>query len=123
MQTKQLPENYDYLSPDNSEIRILLEMKGGGLCHCTLPPEWVSIAIRHKSVDEIWYFLEGEGQVWCKHNDQEKVMNVNNGLCLSIPSGTHFQFRNTGKDPLEFIIPTMPPWLGKQEAVKVKGYW
>jgi hypothetical protein len=45
-----------------------------------------------------------------------------------------FQFRNSGKcddkekkriskEPLVFIIATMPQWPGPQEAVSIKGYW
>lgn len=51
--TKQLPKEYDYLAPDKSEIRLLLDMTGGGLAYCTLPPGRTSIATTHKTVDEI----------------------------------------------------------------------
>ena len=55
---KTLSDKYDYLAPDGSEIRLLLDMKGGGLCHCTLPPSGISRAIYHKSVEEICYFIQ-----------------------------------------------------------------
>jgi hypothetical protein len=35
--TAQLPTDYDYLAPDGSEIRLLPEVGGEGLAHCTLP--------------------------------------------------------------------------------------
>ena len=122
-ETKQLTEKYDYLAPDGSEIRPLPEMKGGGMAHGTLPPDGVSKAIRHKTIEEIWYFLEGEGEVWRKDGDQDKVVKVFPGICLTIPTGTHFQFRNTGKEPLCFIMATMPPWPGDGEVVRGDGKW
>jgi mannose-6-phosphate isomerase-like protein (cupin superfamily) len=98
-------------------------MKGGGLAHCTLPPKGISLAVKHKTVEEIWYFIQGQGQVWRKLENQEEVVEVCPCICLTIPTGTHFQFRNTGQDTLCFIIATMPQWPGKQEAVRVKGVW
>ena len=129
--TKPLPYDYDYLAPDQSEIRLLvstekgeLTLKGGDFVHCTLPPGQTSTAVTHKTVEEIWYFLQGQGEVWRKQDDQEGcVTEVKPGICLTIPLGTHFQFRNTGEENLCFVIATMPPWPGKDEAYEVEGYW
>ena len=120
---KKLPINPDTIAPDGSEIRLLPELSKGGMCHCTLPPKKTSIAIKHRTIEEIWYCLEGEGEVWRRLDDKEEVVKVNKGISLNIPKGTHFQFRNTGTQPLCLIITTMPPWLGPSEAVKVKGKW
>lgn len=111
------------IAPDGSEIRLLLTMKGGSMVHCTLPPHKISLAVRHKTVEEVWYFIEGRGEVWRKQGDQEEVIEVKNGVCITIPSGTHFQFRTTGNAPLRFVITTMPPWPGEHEAVRVQNYW
>jgi len=83
----------------------------------------VSAAVRHQTVEEIWYFIEGEGEVWRKQRDREEVVSVRSGVSITIPIGTHFQFRNTGEKNLEFLIVTMPPWPGSKEAITVKGYW
>jgi mannose-6-phosphate isomerase-like protein (cupin superfamily) len=53
----------------------------------------------------------------------ETVEAVHAGICVTIPPRTHFQFRNTGKVPLIFIIATMPPWPGSHEAERVPDYW
>jgi len=98
---------------------LLPRMKSGGLRHCTLPAGKTSLAVKHKTVEEIWYFLEGKGEVWRKHGDHEEVATVEPGISLTIPLGTHFQFRNTGSGPLCFIIVTMPPWPGPEEAARV----
>lgn len=122
-QTKKLNKKYDYLAPDGSEIRLMQSMKNGDLVHCTLQPGEVSSAVRHKTVEEIWYFIKGTGEVWRKLGEKEEIVFVETGLSLTIPLGTDFQFRNTGKDKLEFVICTMPPWPGDDEAIKVTGKW
>ena len=119
----QLPAQASNLAPDRSEIRLLLTVNGCGLCHCTLPPKSTSLAVTHKTVEEIWYFIQGNGQVWRKLGDEQKVVDVKPGVSLSIPLGTHFQFRNTGSEPLCFVIATVPPWPGSEEAVRVEDYW
>ena len=65
-QTSALKSDADYLAPDGSEIRLLPTMKGGGLCHCTLPVGKTSSPVAHQNVEEIWYVIEGEGEVWRK---------------------------------------------------------
>ena len=122
-ETKHLPVDYDILAPDSSEIRLLLTTRGGSIVHCTLPPHEMSVAVCHKTVEEVWYFIEGQGEVWRKQGKREEVVEVKNGVCISIPTGTHFQFRNTGNEPLKFLITTMPPWPGEHEAVRVQDYW
>ena len=122
-ETKQLQAKLDYKALDGSEIRLLPDVNGGGLSHCTLPLKAVSRAVCHKTVEEIWYFIDGRGEVWRKLGDQEETVEATRGTSLTIPVGTHFQFRNTGDVPLRFIIATMPPWPGPDEAVRVEDHW
>ena len=110
-------------APDGSEIRLLHELRGGGLAECTLPVGGVSAAVTHRTVEEIWLFTEGEGQVWRRQGERECVVDVSPGVSLTIPLGTQFQFRNTGERPLKFVISTMPPWPGEDEAPRVPDYW
>ena len=93
------------------------------MVHCTLPAGKVSIPVYHQTVEELWYFISGEGEVWRKNDQQEAVTPVKAGISLSILLGTSFQFRNTGKGPLCFIIATMPPWPGPGEDIETKGKW
>ena len=118
-----LPNEFDYLAPDGSEIRLLPNMNGGGVAHCTLPAGKTSSAVRHKSVEEIWYVLSGEGEIWRKLDEQEEITPLRQGTALTIPPATHFQFRTTGPDSLCILIATMPPWPGSDEAVPVTGLW
>jgi mannose-6-phosphate isomerase-like protein (cupin superfamily) len=93
------------------------------MVHCTLPSGAASMAVAHRTVEEVWYFIQGQGQVWRKCETVESVVDVQPGVSLNIEVGTHFQFRNTCDDDLCFVIVTMPPWPGEQEAVRVDDYW
>ena len=124
LQTATLPDDYTVLAPDGSEIRELVQTSRGSLVHCTLPPGAVSYPVSHRTVDEVWYFISGHGQVWRKSGRDEAVTDVERGISLTIETGTHFQFRNVSSDePLTFIITTMPPWPGHDEAYPVPGRW
>lgn len=123
MDTQRLPRDHTVLAPDGSEIRELVAVRGGSMVHCTLPPGAISMAVKHLTVEEVWYVTSGRGQVWRKSEIEASVMDVEPGLSLSIETGTYFQFRNTGDDDLCLIIVTMPPWPGEQEAVRVNDFW
>ena len=121
--TKQLGSVHDVLAPDGSEIRILVSTSRGSMAHGTLRPGEVSLAIVHRTVEELWYVTEGHGQVWRNHEGHEEIVDVAPGSALTIPVGAHFQFRTIGHEPLRFIMCTMPPWPGAHEAVRVLDYW
>lgn len=123
LQTKMLNLSVDYPAPDGSEIRMLPTVKGGGLCHCTLPVGRTSAPVAHRQVEEIWYVLGGEGEIWRKNAAEEETVRVCPGASLTIPPCTAFQFRNTGDDPLCILIATMPPWPGREEAEQAEGVW
>lgn len=121
--TKQLPAERSAVAPDGSDVRILLGLKGGGMAHFELPPNQISKAVTHRTVDEIWYFVGGRGQMWRMQDRESNIVDVFPGVCLTIPLGTHFQFRSFGDEPLAAIGVTMPPWPGEGEAVLVPGEW
>ena len=81
------------------------------------------MAVRHQTVDEIWFFVSGLGEVWRKLDDSEGVAPVRAGISLNIPVGASFQFRNTGQEPLDFLVVTIPRWPGPHEAIPVSGRW
>jgi len=121
--TKRLPDRWDDIAPDGSEVRVLLGLEGGGMAHFELPPGQTSTAVAHKTVEEIWYFLSGEGRMWRKDQDRESDVAVEAGTCITIPLGTAFQFRSTADQALKAVAVTMPPWPGEGEAVAVEGKW
>jgi mannose-6-phosphate isomerase-like protein (cupin superfamily) len=123
LETRLLAADHDAIAPDGSEIRLLAGVRGASVCHCTLPVGAVSRAVRHRSVEEVWVFISGQGEVWRERDGQEEITPVGPGVSLNIPLGTRFQFRNTGAEPLCFIIATLPPWPGEDEAVAEAGHW
>lgn len=121
--TKTLPTLPDVTAPDGSDVRILLTLQGGSLAHFELAAGRVSRAIRHKTVEEIWYILGGEGQLWRELNGEASVVQLQREVCFTIPVGTKFQFRALGEVPLKAVAITMPPWPGEAEASFVDGIW
>ncbi len=119
-QTKMLPDAYDVIAPDGSQVRILCGVAGGSMAHFQLAPGQVSRAVRHRTVEEIWYVLSGEGEMW---RGGEDVTALRPGLCLTIPVGHGFQFRALGAVALAVVAVTMPPWPGDDEAEPVVGRW
>ncbi len=120
---KLLPSERDAVAPDGSDVRVLLGLKCGGMAHFELGPGETSTAVTHRTVEEIWFFISGRGQMWRKQNGQAEVVDVFPGVCLTIPLGTHFQFRAFGYEPLSAVGVTMPPWPGEEEAIIVTGKW
>ncbi len=111
------------VAPDGSEVRPLVTVGRASMAHCTLPPGAVSRAIRHRTIEELWYVITGTGQVWRKSESREEVVDVAAGCSLTIPTAAHFQFRNTGATPFVFVLATLPPWPGDAEAVRVADFW
>ncbi|MGE0623509.1 MAG: cupin domain-containing protein [Pseudomonadales bacterium] len=122
-QTRMLPERVDEIAPDGSEIRRLCRSDRASLVHVLLPPEQVSSAVRHRSVEELWYFLSGRGELWRSHAGREEVVAVSAGVAVTIPVGAAFQFRALGTEPLAAVCMTIPPWPGDVEAEPSTGPW
>jgi mannose-6-phosphate isomerase-like protein (cupin superfamily) len=117
-----LPAEPTVVAPDGSDVRVLLTGRHGGLAHFELGSGRISRAIRHRTVEEIWYVIGGRGRMWRRSvAGDETTVDLEPGVCLTIPVGTHFQFRTDGDDPLQAIGVTMPPWPGPDEAASVEG--
>lgn len=121
--TKRLVSTADETAPDGSEVRVLLALEGGSMAHFQLAAGEVSKPVAHKMVDEVWFILGGRGEMWRRKGDQEEVTSIESGISLTLPCGTHFQFRSLGEEPLTAIGATIPPWPGPDEATVVEGKW
>jgi mannose-6-phosphate isomerase-like protein (cupin superfamily) len=126
----RLPATPDAVAPDGSDVRVLLQLGRGGMAHFELAPGRVSRAVAHHHVEEIWYIVGGYGQMWRRQGAREETVPLEPGTCLSIPAGTHFQFRAAAAGPLAAaagplaaVGVTMPPWPGDDEAYEVTGAW
>jgi mannose-6-phosphate isomerase-like protein (cupin superfamily) len=120
---RMLPAQPDVVAPDGSDVRVLARTSRGSMAHFELAAGRVSDPIRHRSVDEIWFVLSGQGQMWRRQDEREEIIALAPGMSVSIPLGTHFQFRAEGALPLVAVGVTMPPWPGPEEAVPVAGKW
>jgi mannose-6-phosphate isomerase-like protein (cupin superfamily) len=123
VETKQAAAVPDAIAPDGSEVRVLCGLARGGLALFTLPPGAVSKALAHRTVEELWYVVAGSGRMWRKLGPHEEVVALDPGVSLSLPVGTHFQFRCDGPEALTILGATMPPWPGENEAYAVNGKW
>jgi mannose-6-phosphate isomerase-like protein (cupin superfamily) len=116
------------IAPDGSEIRFLVDASQGvtksTLVEVTLAPGEVTRPVRHQTVEEIWYVLEGAGKVWrCPPDavpENSPSVTVSIGDALVIPTGWSFQFSANTGNSLRFLCHTTPPWPGENEAVPVK---
>lgn len=90
----------DVTALDGSEIRLLLDSRQSAakssLVEVNLGPGEITRPVWHRTVEEIWYVLEGEGKVWrCPPDaDPQTVppVDVTPGDALVIPTGWRFQF-------------------------------
>ena len=121
--TTRLAVAPDAIAHDGSEVRLLSATARGSMAHFTLPPGAISKAIRHRSVEEVWFVTGGRGRMWRRLGDEEGVTDLVPGVSLAIQPGTWFQFRCDGAEPLTIVGVTMPPWPGADEAVFVAGVW
>jgi mannose-6-phosphate isomerase-like protein (cupin superfamily) len=115
---RRLGGDRDAVAPDGSDVRLLLGLGRGSMAHFSLAPGGVSVPVYHRTVEEIWYVVAGWGEMWRRHGDREEVLGLEAGMCLTIPLGTHFQFRTIGGATLEAVGITMPPWPGDGEAIR-----
>jgi mannose-6-phosphate isomerase-like protein (cupin superfamily) len=106
----------DAIAPDGSEIRLLVtDAARASLVEVTLPAGAVSRPVRHRTVEEIWFFLAGRGRVWV----DGPIHHVAPGSRVVIPTGAAFQFAAAAASALRFLCYTSPPWPGEHEAEAV----
>jgi mannose-6-phosphate isomerase-like protein (cupin superfamily) len=121
--TTRLPAAPDVVATDGSDVRVLLATRGGSMAHFTLAPGTTSIAVAHRTIDEVWLFLGGRGEMWRRLGEHEETVAVEPGVCVTIPVGTRFQYRALGPEPLTAVAVATPPWPGEGEAHAVEGTW
>jgi mannose-6-phosphate isomerase-like protein (cupin superfamily) len=122
-ETSRLPRERTAVAPDGSDVRVLAGLSRGGMAQFELRAGKTSKAVTHRSVEEIWFVVSGDGEMWRKQDDREEIVALRPGVCVTIPCGTHFQFRASNAGALTIIGVTMPPWTDDDEAVAVRGPW
>ncbi|MBO0687635.1 MAG: cupin domain-containing protein [Candidatus Dormibacteraeota bacterium] len=111
----------DTTAPDGSDIYLLVtDARQASLVEVRLAAGRTSTPVRHRTVEEIWYFLAGQGRVWRQPPEGDpEITDVHPGAVLRIPTGWAFQFRAGPTEELRFLCYTSPPWPGEQEAEPV----
>ena len=123
LQTAHISGVTPVIAPDGSSVRPLVATSRASLATFSLAAGEIASAVAHRSVDELWFVVSGRGEMWRKHGEVEELTVLSPGVALTIPVGTHFQFRAGPNDALIIVGCTLPPWPGDNEAVPVKGYW
>lgn len=119
----RLPAHPTVVAPDGSDVRVLLGLDAGSMAHFELRPGKVAKAVTHRTVEEVWFILAGRGEMWRKQGEREEYVQLEPGVCLTIPVGAHFQFRADPAEAVTAVAITMPPWPGEDEAIFVAGPW
>ncbi|HEX3864321.1 MAG TPA: cupin domain-containing protein [Stellaceae bacterium] len=110
-------------APDGSTVHILCATGRGSSILFELPPGAVSTAVAHRTIEEIWFVVSGNGRLWRGDEDTEIVADLAAGMSLAIPVGVAFQFRCDGPEALRIFAVTIPPWPGPDEAYATAGKW
>ena len=96
------------------------QANAASLVEVTLPASQVSRPVWHQKVEEVWYVLQGYGEVWRCPPDADPALYaalaVKTGDSLVIPPGWRFQFSASAAEELRFLCFTAPPWPGDDEA-------
>lgn len=121
--TRVIGAEADTMAPDGSEVRLLAASDRGSMAHFRLSAGATSKAVRHSSVEELWFFTAGNGEMWRRRGKREETVSVAPGVSIAISPGTSFQFRAGRGAALEAVAVTMPPWPGAEEAKPAEGLW
>ncbi len=115
----------DAIAPDGSEVRFLAGLTRGGMATFSIGPGDISIAVRHRTVEELWVFTHGRAEMWISPDGDvsQPAASVRVGDSVRIPVGASFQFRSVGDCSVTAVGVTMPPWPGDGEAVRTVGPW
>ncbi|MBO0687483.1 MAG: cupin domain-containing protein [Candidatus Dormibacteraeota bacterium] len=111
----------DTVAPDGSDIYLLVtDARQASMVEVRLAAGRTTKPVRHRTVEEIWYFLAGEGKVWRQTpQGYPEITDVHPGTVLRIPTGWAFQFQAGPSEELRFLCYTSPPWPGDEEAEPV----
>ena len=100
-----------FTTKDGSEIRELLAYRNScieqqSLAEARLPVGAATTGHRHMKTEEIYYVLEGTGQMQLGAEQR----TVGPGDAIAIPPGVFHQITNTGENVLKFLCCCAPPY-------------
>jgi mannose-6-phosphate isomerase-like protein (cupin superfamily) len=100
-----------FITRDGSEIRELLAhrnscIRNQSLAEARLPVGGATAAHHHPRTEEIYYILEGTGEMTIAAESKR----VGPGDAIAIPPGARHQIRNTGSCTLKFLCCCAPAY-------------
>lgn len=104
-------ETEPFTTKDGSTIRELMAyrnsvVKNQSLAEAMVPPGVTTIRHKHLKSEEIYYFLQGSGQMEL----EGKWRKVGPGDAVAIPPGSPHQLRNNGPDDLVLLCCCAPAY-------------
>ena len=100
-----------FITKDTSEIREIIaprnsSIKNQSLAEATIAPEQATEEHYHPRSEEIYYILQGEGQMWLEGDSRE----VRAGDGIVILPGKRHKIENTGKVSLVLLCCCAPAY-------------
>ncbi|NMB86579.1 MAG: Cupin domain protein [Methanosaeta sp. PtaB.Bin018] len=120
---KDLAKSNYFIAADNTHLCELLHPSHGDLnlpysiAHAILKPGERSLPHRLKTSSEVYFLLEGEGEM---HVNDEQV-HVGPGQMILIPPGFWQHICNTGTIDLKFLCIVHPMWRADDEEMNYGG--
>ena len=59
---------------------------GGSMAQFELGRNQISKAVTHRTVEEIWFFLKGRGQMWRKEADEASIVDLHPEYAELVPA-------------------------------------
>jgi mannose-6-phosphate isomerase-like protein (cupin superfamily) len=109
MDVKNIAAVPAFITKDGSEIRELLASRNSAirnqsLAEARVAPGQTTQAHYHPLTEEIYYILQGEGEIRIDHDRRRVVV----GDAIAIPPGAPHQISNTGQETLVFLCCCAP---------------
>ena len=105
----------EIIAPDGLRVRPLIATKRGSMAEFRLAPGLIGRTIKHRTIEEIWYVVAGDGWIWRETTNAGEPVLLASGSNFHVPPGCAFQIR-AGAEELVVIATTMPPWPGDDEV-------
>ena len=114
----------DAVSPGGgAEIRHIVSSPLGDLTHAVCPSGHVAPTHHLPELDEEYYVLAGEGEIWRATDEREAVTALRPGRWVQMPAGVRFQYRANRGSSLVFLVVVLPGWAPELFHTVPDGLW
>ena len=114
----RLTDRQPFITADGSSIRELAGIPSGNasqqsLAEATVPPGGETVEHFHRTTEEIYVFVGGEGRM--RLGEQEA--DVRRGDAVVIPPGVKHKLWNPGPEPLVLLCCCAPPYCDEDTVL------